>query len=184
MTASFGPILYARGQADNAFHYTVLATTPALDLPGAPPVKELTRHRDISFYTADFSVPLTASGQTVSYRAGAESFCFQTPPTTGPLRLAFVSCNGSEQDEPGAPALPAQNAMWQHLNERHTAAPFHLMVQGGDQIYADSLWRRIPALANWKQQRRRAQYEAPFPPELAAEVRSHYFDCYLTYWSP
>jgi hypothetical protein len=66
--------------------------------------------------------------------------------------------------------------MWQHLNERHTAAPFHLMLQGGDQIYADSLWRRIPTLAAWTQKSRRGKCEAPLPPELAAEVRSHHFD--------
>jgi hypothetical protein len=183
MTKPFGPILYACGQVNNAFHYTLLATTPQLELPGAPQVKWLAQHRDICFYAVDFSVPLTEAGQNIDYRAGTESFRFQAPPTSSQLRLAFVSCNGSEQDQPGAPALPAQNAMWQHLNERHTTAPFHLMLQGGDQIYADSLWRRIPTLTAWKEKSRREQFEAPFPPELAEEVRAHYFDCYLTHWS-
>lgn len=179
----FGPVLHARGEAAGALHYTVLATTPDIQAPNRQDVQTLARHRDLTFYAADFSLPLADQDQSIAYQAGSETFRFAVPGRNEKLRIAFSSCNGSEQDEPGAPALPAQNAMWQHLNERHAAQPFHLLIQGGDQIYADSVWRRVPALARWKEQKRRYQYTAPFPAAVAADTRAHYFDTYLTHWS-
>ncbi len=183
MARSFGPILHARGEAGGALHYTVLATTPKISSPGDPEARPLGRQRDLTFYAADFSVAAEPQGQRVTYRVGGEDFCFSAPGRDDRLRIAFASCNGTESDENDTPALPARNAMWKHLNERHAAQSFHLLIQGGDQIYADSVWRRVPALAAWKDQKRRVQYGAPFPAALAEETRSHYFDAYLAHWS-
>uniref|UniRef100_UPI0035B4DF51 alkaline phosphatase D family protein n=1 Tax=Paracoccus sp. TaxID=267 RepID=UPI0035B4DF51 len=54
----------------------------------------------------------------------------------GDIRLAFVSCNGEENgdlDRDGA----ERNLMWARLQADHARAPFALLLQGGDQIYAD-----------------------------------------------
>ncbi|WP_366140077.1 alkaline phosphatase D family protein [uncultured Jannaschia sp.] len=64
------------------------------------------------------------------------------------LRLAFVSCNGEETgdlDREGS----ERNAMWARLAGRHKAAPFALLLHGGDQIYADEATEGHPLSAGW-----------------------------------
>ncbi|RNF36407.1 alkaline phosphatase family protein [Paracoccus methylarcula] len=67
---------------------------------------------------------------------------------TGDMRIAFVSCNGEEEgdlERDGA----ERNAMWARLAAQHEAAPFALMLQGGDQIYADEVTRGHPLSDDW-----------------------------------
>ncbi|WP_363322985.1 alkaline phosphatase D family protein [uncultured Jannaschia sp.] len=64
------------------------------------------------------------------------------------LRLAFVSCNGEEMgdlDREGS----ERNAMWARLAACHEAAPFALLLHGGDQIYADEATEGHPLSADW-----------------------------------
>jgi PhoD related phosphatase len=171
MIRTFGPVLHARGEGQ----YTIVAgSTGDIGFSGTL----LTTHRDMSFYRRDFT---TAPG-IARYEALGQTHEFHVPTPNQPLRLAFAACNGSEKDEPGAPPFPAQNAMWAHLNIVHQTRPYHLMLQGGDQIYADSVWQRVPYLAMYKQLPRKAQYTVPLPDEVRQQVRDHYFETYLTHW--
>ena len=43
--------------------------------------------------------------------------------------------------------------VWQDLLAKHAKTPFHLLLLGGDQIYSDSMWEELGALAKWAERR-------------------------------
>ena len=101
-----------------------------------------------------------AAGTEGAYAVGGARRAFALPEPGGALRLAYASCNGGE-DERKAHGLPGgRDAMWRHLAARHARAPFHLLVMGGDQIYADALWD-LPSIREWLGTGRRARLSAP-----------------------
>nr|WP_233253116.1 alkaline phosphatase D family protein [Paracoccus binzhouensis] len=66
----------------------------------------------------------------------------------GDLRIAFVSCNGEENgdlDRDGE----ERNRMWARLARDHARAPFALLLQGGDQVYADEATQGHPLSHDW-----------------------------------
>jgi phosphodiesterase/alkaline phosphatase D-like protein len=65
------------------------------------------------------------------------------------------------------------------MAERHAEAPFDLLVLGGDQIYADSLWH-LPEMEEWVARRRRARHAAPFTEAIRAALEAHYLKIYAT----
>ncbi|KQT47646.1 hypothetical protein ASG43_10640 [Aureimonas sp. Leaf454] len=65
------------------------------------------------------------------------------------MRCAFVSCNGKENGD-GERDLDERDRMWQRLGEENAARPFHLLFQGGDQLYADEILHSHPELRRWE----------------------------------
>ena len=39
-----------------------------------------------------------------------------------------------------------KNERWRDLGNKHASSPFHLLLLGGDQLYADSIWEAVPAI--------------------------------------
>ena len=97
---------------------------------------------------------------------------------TGDLRIAFVSCNGQEENDRKRPQ-DERNAMWRRLRIEHENQPFQLLLQGGDQIYADELLNSHPALKCWTSGGRLRQADATAVPDLAETLRDGFFELYL-----
>ena len=148
-----GPLLYARGTdpATGRHALSVLlavaegAAPPRLAAEGAvAPPRQVDRLLGLAFHRYDFSLPPAGGAYAVAGRRHA--VCLGTPKDD--LRVAFVSCNGKEEGDFDRP--PAEReAMWERLRARHRAAPFSLMLMGGDQIYADGALAAHPDLARW-----------------------------------
>ncbi len=90
--------------------------------------------------------------------------------------MAYTACNGNEGPQAWA-CGQERNERWLHLAAEHAARPFHLLLQGGDQPYADALWR-IPIFAEWRHQPWRQRRNAPFTPAMAEAARGFFFDSY------
>ena len=91
----------------------------------------------------------------------------------GDLRLAYVSCNGRERGDLGRD-LAERNAMWRRLGAAIEARPAQLLLQGGDQLYADEVVEAHPLSAAW------ARGETADPgPEALAELREALAAAYL-----
>ncbi|HMA15133.1 MAG TPA: alkaline phosphatase D family protein, partial [Kiloniellaceae bacterium] len=142
-----GPVLLLRGAAEGRLLLRALVVRPEsapeerLSADGGEvEALSLLRLDDLQVLAYDFSLPL---GRAASYAFGGETYAVNTA-WEGDLRIAYTSCNGQESGDRKRP-LEKRNVLWQRLARQHEAAPFHVLLQGGDQIYADevaSLHRR------------------------------------------
>ncbi|MDX1656876.1 MAG: alkaline phosphatase family protein, partial [Candidatus Competibacteraceae bacterium] len=181
-----GPVLYFRGMEAGHCRIGALVVLPknhrpALLYPGVgEPVsaRQLGRGPGLTAWGYDFQLP---AGQPGHYTIGARSWSVH-PPGGGPLRIAYTACNGSERDRPG-PVAPERNERWRHLARQHEHTPYQLLIQGGDQVYADALWKEVSQLHRWCRLSWRRQLQADFTPAMAREVGDFYFRHYCWLWS-
>ncbi len=158
-----GPILGWRGQVDNIWRVTVMVahddTGPSSlsygAAGGAPAEVALSALGELggaSFLGAQLSVPMDDNGKTIEYGfAGDEArWRFFVPGRTEQPRLAYASCNGFSL--PGdMKKIPDKNALWRDVAAEQARQPFHLLLMGGDQIYADQLWDVVPELRRFNE---------------------------------
>jgi hypothetical protein len=185
-----GPILLFRGIATERCRLVALLVTPEGEVP--PPLivdkdncsqpEALCDRAGKMLWCYEFSVPLNAPKNEVSYRIGSQQWSITLPARHQPLRIAFTSCNGSE-DEPFSLDDPHRNAVWGQLAKVHAQSPFHLLLQGGDQIYADMVWKEIEPLKAWQRQPRRKRLHTSMTPEAIEAIATFYFERYCRIWS-
>jgi phosphodiesterase/alkaline phosphatase D-like protein len=97
----------------------------------------------------DLEVAQTDSQQQIFYRVGAgNTYSFVVPARQTSPRMAYASCNGFS-DLKAMKKIGDQNALWKDVLQKHRAAPYNLLLMGGDQIYSDSMWTRVPELEAW-----------------------------------
>jgi len=177
-----GPLLFARGADGTACRIAVVMVTAASaaspllrDADGAAvaPV-ELARLFDRVVRRWDLALPV-ADG--TGYSVDGRHYPVATD-LRGDLRVAFVSCNGQEHGD-AARSLSERDAMWDRLAEEHGRAPCHLLLHGGDQIYADEILTAHPDLAQWQALPPRRRGDMRFGEALHAAARRWLFGRYL-----
>lgn len=185
-----GPILYFRGEQGGRWRVSALFVLAGEEEPqdlrvdgvGLPvPPRHLTTWKGRHLWRFDFAVPRGAEETFPTYGFdGGTRWRMAVPGHATRLRFAFTSCNGAE-DEATLDRHPTpRNALWDDLLRRHAEeAPFHLLLQGGDQLYADAVWREGAALRAWKRRPARIRRAEPFTAALAEEAMDLYFDHYL-----
>lgn len=187
-----GPILYFRGEQGDRWWLSALFVldgdvepddlrVDGVTLPVPPRHLLMWRRRHV--WRFDFAVPRGVKDTEVAYGfPDGPSWTMTVPGRLSHPRLAYVSCNGVEH-ESRLEALPApRNALWADLLNRHRTERFHLLLQGGDQLYADAVWRDVPSLAEWKKRTDKARFAETFTPAMAEDAMAFYFDLYLKVW--
>ncbi|KAJ2778122.1 hypothetical protein H4R18_004789 [Coemansia javaensis] len=152
--------------------------------PSLPfPAVLLDTYKRTAFYRMDIQVQLdVAREKRVEYRINntGPAYWFAVPGQTTPWRFAFWSCNGwslSVSDKEKA-ALGGDNVVWDDLLAKHREVPFHVQVCGGDQLYADRIWK-ADVWRPWLQMKDKyARRDAPFTREMAAVADDFYFTHY------
>lgn len=177
-----GPILFAREMGETAARLTLLSFTeagagpPMIDAAGgqaSDPAEVLTR-AGLTAWLCDLTLPV---GPGVSYCVDGTTYPVATD-LTGDCRIAFVSCNGREHDDAGRD--PAErNAMWRRLAADHAEAPLGLLMQGGDQIYADEVLTSHPVIAEWHDAKIREKHAFEMTPEMVEAARDWLFRRYI-----
>lgn len=68
------------------------------------------------------------------------------------VNWAFHSCNGFSQSitREERVKMGGLQSLWVDMLRRHQADPLCLLVGGGDQVYADAVWK-LPSLQDWLQ---------------------------------
>lgn len=183
-----GPLLIARGvDADGCRLAAILVTPdtqPPPDLfpedgePVTPTVLASAFGWAVRRY--DFVLPRRAGGAT--YTIDGRTWRVQTEPDGPRLRIAYTSCNGQEHDDLFNPRL-ARNTMWHRLGLEHGSDPFALLLQGGDQLYADNVWHCHPELQAWAAYPVETRLRTPLSEEAAIAVRRFYWTHYVQLWS-
>jgi hypothetical protein len=188
MSLVLGPVLHFRGARDQAWQLCALVGTDAGESPAALETADdrlvpefLATRCGRSLWRYEFALPLAAAPAAHAYRIGPARWPVWLPAADGPLHLAYTACNGSERGDAWRDG-ELRNERWLHLASVHAARPFHLMVQGGDQLYADPIWQDVPGLKAWRAQPWWRRRPAPFPPALADAVGDAYFRHYCWQW--
>ena len=181
--------MYFRGKVAQRYQLAVLIVIPA----GAPPpplqadgveatAESLGSRLERTVWRYTFAVKGNATERAITYAISERTWRFFLPGDAH-LRIAFTACNGLEEGDCLGAVDPNRNERWQHLGAEHARSPFHLLIQGGDQLYADDVWREVPYLAAWRKRSRHARVTAPFPPEVAEAAADFYFDHYCRIWA-
>jgi hypothetical protein len=100
-------------------------------------------------------------------------------------RWAFYSCNGFSAGltEQQRQEMGGLQPLWRDLMRRHQERPFNCLVGGGDQLYADGIWKQ-PSLVQWLHIKGKQQREsAPWTPQMDWEAREFYFQAYMRHFS-
>ncbi len=199
-----GPVLSFRGVDADGYRVGVLVVTediavPSLRFTSSDPGQAgeveplaLATHRGKArggsnprqrqVWRFDLSIKQQADDQSVGYTVAGESWTFVVPAAGHMPRLAFTSCNGFSSLR-AMKNVEDKNALWKILAERHQTAPYHLLLMGGDQVYADSMWETLEPLKRWNELPLAAGNRAPFTPALSAQVRDFYFNLYCERWT-
>lgn len=128
-----------------------------------------------SAHAFDFALPATGEA---GYEIDGRSFRVAAD-MAGDLRIAFVSCNGQEEGD-GDRDIRIRNLMWRRLLEEHRRRPFSLLIQGGDQLYADEALQSHPEIRRWFEAAPEDKPGIAFTEEMRQTVRRWYAGRYLT----
>lgn len=127
-----------------------------------------------------YRVIAAVDGQPMSGAAGLNAWTFYVPKTGERARLAYASCNGFSSAKL-ARDTPEPYALWSRMKSEHDIAPFGLLLLGGDQLYADSIWA-LPDLVDWAE-KKQPDMVAHVPDDaLLAEFDAFYDRLYQRNW--
>jgi len=145
---------------------------------------EIAVHRGCRVVVFEIAAPRADVASTVEYGLGcaAETWRFVVPARGERPRMAYASCSGFSSLK-AMKSIDDKYALWRDVLCRHGAAPYHVMLQGGDQVYADPMWESIPELEAWNESRSILADFLPMKPGLAAKIDDFYFDLYLRRWA-
>lgn len=100
-------------------------------------------------------------------------------------RWAFYSCNGFSTcvSEERRQQMGGLQPLWRDLMQQHRKQPFHCLVGGGDQLYADKIWH-LPSLQPWLRLSGRNNREiAPWTEQMEEEAHQFYFTAYMQHFT-
>jgi hypothetical protein len=197
-----GPILGFRGSEGGTWRTCALVVTARDDAPpelswsleegdhagevrAAPNPTRLKSFEECEVWRFDWSVEQEDSERTIAYALGdGPEYSYSVPPRGGPPRIAYASCAGFSSLKE-MKTVEDKNAMWKVLATQHRARPFHLLIAGGDQVYADPVWDVVRPLSRWLNEVFDVFDDwgrADFTEEIRAAVEGFYFDLYCQRW--
>lgn len=180
-----GPILHFRGMQGQGMRLAAIVIRPHDAAPPAPiraggtsiAPRRIAAFGGASVWRHDFTLSADDTGYEFE---GA--FHPVVTDLTGDLRLAFVSCNGEENGDLARDG-DERNLMWARLAQEHDHAPFALLLQGGDQIYADEVTQGHPLSHDWPEKVPQVDDPAALE-DLAEHLRRRFLQRYLHVLTP
>ncbi|XP_077867853.1 uncharacterized protein LOC144357580, partial [Saccoglossus kowalevskii] len=195
-----GPILGYRGSSDTGdYQLCCLVATEGDDETLAPLYYNVTqtmsgKHVIAEGYTDTLLSPLAAYGKYKLWRYDWEvprhqsidyvckyvlpdnrPFVCHVPSSTAFPRIAFATCAGLETQEE-VRTTDDSNIMWVHMRNEHESKPFHLLLMGGDTVYADPIYKDI------QKERKDKGIKEDDITGLKEEAKIKYFELYISRW--
>lgn len=145
-----GPMLFLRAVEPDAVRVAAICIRGADEAPPevsadrhAGPPERLAECAGLVVWRSQIALGLPEARYTVD----GEEYSVATD-FLGDVTFAFASCNGQETgDFERSPE--ERNALWSDLARRRDEGPIHLLLHGGDQIYADEVTQAHPLSAGW-----------------------------------
>ncbi len=182
----FGPVLLFRGARDGRWllsaligqHEGLTPTTLRTEVGDHVPAVRIAERDSFVVSRFDFELPHGADAQRHTFETGSRRFA-TTVPGSQDLHVAFMSCNGHESADLGQPNdLPNRNERWTHVAGLHADEALHLLLHGGDQFYADPVWKVIPALRRRLNRFFVANPSSKFDAATKRQVEHYFFQRY------
>lgn len=205
MPLLMGPVLSFRGCDDNRWNLTALVVSK--DDPGALAIggnsvkaEALWKHDLGTAYRYTLALPMTNQPSAVSYTVGRKTFDIAIPAIGQAPTMAYASCNGFSSSKL-MKNVPNPNCMWNTMAAKHglppleraakddecpeirDPKPYHLLLLGGDQVYADAMWETVPEMKNWLDLPWDDGNTAAATDEMRQALDAFYFDLYTARWS-
>jgi hypothetical protein len=200
-----GPVLSFRGCRDGKWNLTALVVN------GTDPGKLTAGNRSTkpevlwevdgrAAYRYTFSFPMAKAEKKASYAVMGEEYEVVVPAVGQAPTMAYASCNGFSSLKL-MKGVKDNNALWKRMARKHGLSvphdpkveeneppkdpitPYHLLLMGGDQVYADAMWETVPIMQEWSERPWAAGNAAPVPAGLPQELDRFYFNLYRTRWS-
>ncbi|KAL7943277.1 hypothetical protein V8C42DRAFT_330225 [Trichoderma barbatum] len=137
-----------------------------------------------TFWRFNIEVELRELQQRIAYRINrGPAMAFWVPARGQTMNMMFYTCNGFSLSV-NSNEMSGPDPMWRDVLNSHQTQPFHAMIGGGDQIYNDCVAYDSPLFDEWLQINvAEKKLNAPFTPELQAELESFYLERYCTWFS-
>lgn len=191
MNFDIGPVLSLRDTTPNSWTISILVgckhaslTKPSIsdDAITASVATTLSTHRDVHVYRFDLDIPLQEKARKITYTFEGASWSFTVPAKRQRANMVFVSCNGFSSGKE-AKKVDDKFALWKQLTTAHAELPYHVMIMGGDQVYADEIWTACPEIEKWTEKPILDRRRAKFTISMAQQVERFYFNLYCKRWS-
>lgn len=96
--------------------------------------------------------------------------------------LAYASCNGfSSLDLRNKTEDPYR--LWHNMAEKHQDTPYSILLMGGDQLYADSVWNDVAILKKWGELPRSEKIRRSASKQLIEQLEHFYERLYRDRWA-
>lgn len=133
----------------------------------------------MTVYRCDVAAPRTAGVVRLSIDGSPVTFAVPDPGESP--RIAYGACNGFS-DPKAMKSVASKNDRWEHLLQQHALGAYHLLLLGGDQVYADEIWKSNGPLYEWTELSKKKRLEKAWTKRLRDEVDKFYCKLYLTRW--
>lgn len=128
----------------------------------------------------DYSIAL--DGEVSSDSNNRPSWQFYVPAINESPKFAYTSCNGFSSE-----ALREKTTdpyrLWSEMDGRHNESPFSLLLMGGDQLYADSIWGEVKKISEWSDLPYEEKIKRKASKEMEAQIDKFYDQLYQKRWS-
>lgn len=128
------------------------------------------------------SYQISVDGQGVASQTGLTRWQVLVPAAGVQPKIAYASCNGFS-DYKLMSSTDHHYALWEDLLAQHQRQPFALMLLGGDQVYADSLWAEVPAIKAWNALKRKDKVQRKATKVMREQLDRFYARLYLERWN-
>lgn len=146
-----------------------------------------------SFWRAEHTINATAEHRFVDYsielngmpssdKHKRSGWRFYVPSSTESPKFAYTSCNGFTQ-ESLKESTSDPYYLWGEMSKKHERSPFSLLLMGGDQLYADSLWGEVKKLSEWSNLPRKKKIKKVASKEMKRQIDRFYDRLYQNRWS-
>lgn len=149
---------------------------------GSSDPEELWTGRRLFAWRYLIGAELSEEVRTLRYEVAGEVFRVALPAAGHPPRMAYASCNGFSSLK-AMKGINDKNALWKHMTRAHRKQPLNLLMMGGDQVYADSLWEALPSMRDWAALGFAGGNAAQATASMKRDLEEFYFDLYVTRWS-
>ncbi|MFV3127323.1 alkaline phosphatase D family protein [Niveispirillum sp. KHB5.9] len=189
MTRFLGPVLNIRNATPEFWHLSVLVVEDAApanidwqvgDKTGISTAAALWTRGTRTAWCYELLLPrIAVNGR---YRLDGIDYAVAIPESGADPRCVYISCNGFSDPTVMAKHKYEKTNMWRNIAGRIGRETYHLLIAGGDQVYADSLLHK-GGFKEWEALSFDNGNAAPLTPDMAEALQDFYFDLYCDNWS-